>query len=302
MALRYFLPTTLLTATFAVSPDAAAESAAPQPPTTAAPQSPPPPPSSPPPPQAATPSSLSRLIVGGTAPPVQPQLEPPVPYGNPPGQYMAPAVYPPPPLLPPQGAREHDGFYLRLGLGGGALGGSFGSDSSSELHGAFDGSFMHGSLSFELNIGGTPAPGLVIGGGVWLDFAIGQPQSTDIRVNGKPAPALVLDHAEIGLLGPFVDYYFDPKQGFHVEGALGIAWMNLGKGTRGGAVTSDEKAMGGLGFMLGGGYEWWIAEQWSLGALLRFLYVSTESNRDDSEVWMGKGYAFPEILFGATYH
>ena len=239
-----------------------------------------------------------------TSPPGAPAAGPPPPagpgYGNPSGQY--PAAYPPPPLLAPTGAREHDGFYLRLGLGGGRLGGSVGSNSSSELRGAFDGSFGRGSLAFELAIGGTPAPGLVIGGGIWADSALGQPNSTDIRVNGKAASALTFDRASIGLLGPFVDYYFDPKQGFHLEGALGIASMNLGKGSRGSSVVSDTKTMGGLGFMLGGGYEWWIAEQWSLGAILRFLYVSTESNHNDAEVWMGKGYAFPEILFGATYH
>ncbi len=200
------------------------------------------------------------------------------------------------------GAREHDGFYLRLGLGGGRLGGSVGSNSSSELKGAFDGSFGRGSLSFELNIGGTPAPGLVIGGGLWIDSAIGQPESTDLRVNGKSAPSLAFDRANIALLGPFVDYYFDPKLGWHLEGALGIASMAVGRGTRGSDVVTQDKTMGGLGFMLGGGYEWWIADQWSLGALLRFLYVSTESNHSDAEVWVGKGYAFPEIMFGATYH
>jgi hypothetical protein len=199
------------------------------------------------------------------------------------------------------GIREHDGFYLRLGIGGGRLGGSFGSNDSSELGGAFDGSFGRGSLSFELNVGGTPAPGLVIGGGLWADAALGQPRSTDIRVNGRGAAPLVLDHASIALLGPFVDYYFDQKLGWHLEGALGIASMALGRGTRSSTVTGD-KTMGGLGFMIGGGYEWWIADQWSLGGILRFLYVSTESNHDDAEVWSAKGYAFPEIMFGATYH
>jgi len=78
--------------------------------------------------------------------------------------------------------------------------------------------------------------------------------------------------------------------------------MAIGKGSQSQGTVTGEKTMGGLGFMLGGGYEWWIAEQWSMGALLRFVYVSVESSHDDKEVWMAKGFAVPELLFGATYH
>jgi hypothetical protein len=189
-----------------------------------------------------------------------------------------------------------------MAIGGGRLFGSFGSDSSRELGGPFNGSFGRGSLALELMIGGTPAPGLVIGGGLFIDAALGQPHASDLRINGRGADTLVLENAGIGLIGPFVDYYFDPKLGWHAQGSLGIAWMTLGRGTQGGIVATDDKAMGGLGFMIGGGYEWWIADQWSMGALLRLVFVSTESNKDDAERWSGKGLAFPEIMFTATYH
>jgi len=36
--------------------------------------------------------------------------------------------------------------------------------------------------------------------------------------------------------------------------------------------------------------------------LLRFVYVATESNDDEPERWRARGYAVPELLFGATYH
>jgi hypothetical protein len=39
-----------------------------------------------------------------------------------------------------------------------------------------------------------------------------------------------------------------------------------------------------------------------MGGLLRFVFVSVESSHDDREIWAAKGFAFPEILFGATYH
>jgi hypothetical protein len=60
--------------------------------------------------------------------------------------------------------------------------------------------------------------------------------------------------------------------------------------------------MGGLGFMLGGGYEWFIAEQWSLGGVVRMTYGAVETDRSDSERWSYSALAIPEVLFTATYH
>jgi len=136
----------------------------------------------------------------------------------------------------------------------------------------------------------------------YSDLTAGQPETTTLKVNGRDTRSLLFDRASIAILGPFVDYYIDPKLGWHAQGAFGIATMAVGKGSQSQGTVTGEKTMGGLGFMLGGGYEWWIAEQWSMGALLRFVYVSVESSHDDREVWMAKGFAVPEILFGATYH
>jgi len=224
------------------------------------------------------------------------------------GGQTAPTYYAPPPI--PLGAREHNGFYLRLGLGGSRFGTSFASNYNRELRGAVEGSFDQGGVAFEVAIGGTPAPGLVIGGALYVDGAIGQPASTDLKVEGVRGGSLTFDRASLALFGPFVDYYIDPKLGLHLQGSLGLAWMAFGTAGYSPAgppvssrsVTTEAKSSGGLGFMLGGGYEWWIADQWSLGALLRFVYVSTESNDNEPQRWRAKGFAVPEILFGATYH
>lgn len=213
---------------------------------------------------------------------------------------MAPVYYAPPPM--PLGAREHNGFYLRLGLGGSRFGTSFASNFNRELRGSVEGSFDQGGIAVEIAIGGTPAPGLVIGGALYLDGAIGQPSSTDVKIDGVRAGSLTFDRASLALFGPFVDYYIDPKLGFHLQGSLGLAWMAFGRATHAGSPATQDRSTGGLGFMLGGGYEWWIADQWSLGALLRFVYVSTESNDNEPERWRAKGFAVPEIMFGATYH
>lgn len=210
---------------------------------------------------------------------------------------------PPPPPPVDVGAHEHDGFYLRLGGGLGRLDASFASDQSFDLDGSVDGSFAHSAIAFEISVGGTPAPGLVIGGGLYLSSA-GDVTSSDLKVNGAAAADLHHNNATLWLLGPFVDYYIDPKLGWHVQGALGVAGVNVSEGTRGGSDTQITRRhdTGGLGFEVGGGYEWWVGKQWGMGILLRLMYASTETNKDQPERWTYKALAFPELLFSVTYH
>ncbi len=65
---------------------------------------------------------------------------------------------------PPQeadepGAHLHDGFYLRVALGGGWLGMRTDSAPEADVKG--------GGGSLDLLLGGTPIDGLVIGGGIF---------------------------------------------------------------------------------------------------------------------------------------
>jgi hypothetical protein len=206
----------------------------------------------------------------------------------------------PPPLPPPsRGIREHDGFYLRLGVGLGRLGASFNSGQSSDFGGSVDGGIVGASLASEIAIGGTPAPGLVLGGGIWLDQT-GSHQTHDLKVNGASMPNVGFDSLTLGLIGPFADFYVNPRSGFHVQGALGIAWVTVGGGDKG--PHDYDQVLGGLGFMVGGGYEWWIAEQWSLGGVVRMLYGSVQSDRQSGDQWSYKAFAIPEVAFVATYH
>src|SRR5438045_765689 len=59
-------------------------------------------------------------------------------------------------------AHTHDGFYLRLGLGFGGVGGNVTPDAGGPTT-----SMKGGTVSSELAFGGTVAPGLVIGGGIY---------------------------------------------------------------------------------------------------------------------------------------
>lgn len=183
---------------------------------------------------------------------------------------------------------RHDGFYLRIGLGGGYLGSKV-EPSEGTLHAS------GGGAAFEFALGGTVAEGLVIGGGLytagvartrWTGDGIG----SSVRGGGE----------SLALLGPFVDYYPDPKSGFHVQGAIGIAGIAFEK-HRSGLPPQDWSGSGG-GLMFGTGYEFWVGEQWSIGGIARLLLVSATMREKDSDIdFSSKSFA-PSILFVATHH
>jgi len=198
------------------------------------------------------------------------------------------------------GAREHDGFYLRMGIGIGRLSASFDSERSAELQGAVEGTFARGSLPIELAFGGTPAPGLVIGGTVNV-AGTGDVTTNDLTVNGARVTDMKYAQASLWFVGPFVDYYIDAHLGWHVQGALGIAGLNLTEGRRGQTEVRSRTEAGGLGFALGGGWEGWVGKQWSMGVLLRLMYASVETDQDN-ERWGYRALAFPEFLYSVTYH
>jgi hypothetical protein len=106
----------------------------------------------------------------------------------------------------------------------------------------------------------------------------------------------------IGLLGVFLDFYPNPKDGFHVQGALGIGTLTFERGRGLEPVPGETWAGGGGGAMLGVGYEVWVGSQWSLGGVARLLLMSGTLRGEDTDLTFdAKGYA-PSLLFVATYH
>jgi hypothetical protein len=178
--------------------------------------------------------------------------------------------YPPPFTDVDPTVRNHDGFYLRLGLGVGPL-------YSSEAGGV--------GIPSELALGGTPAPGLVLGVG---NYGVVIPKPDDDRDAGQLA---------FNAWGPFVDYYLDPKLGAHVQASVMFVF--------GLSSPKDgvEGAYGpGYGAALGAGYEWWIAEQWSLGVVLRAAYYTVTLEGRNSGTKTDVSGFVPAVLFAATYH
>lgn len=170
---------------------------------------------------------------------------------------------PPPPEPVGRTYHQHEGFYLRLGGGFGYLAANVETD-------VVDLDSSGASLDFEALVGGSPAPGFAIGGGV-----IGSLQlSGDWEVNGASG-------SESGdltsfLVGAFADGFPDPKKGWHVGGLIGLASVSFD--TPGGNDGSDALGFGGAAWV---GYDAWVAPEWSIGGALRLDALRATDSDDD---------------------
>ena len=214
----------------------------------------------------------------------------PVEPAAPPTGYGAP-IYPPAPIAPEaapvdEGARRHDGFFLRIQLGPGY----FFDRRSIEREGldleivSEIGGYATG---FEFLAGGTVGSGIVIGG----TLAFARVANYDRTVGAISAETA--DVIGFSLIGPFIDWYPDEEGGFHVFGTLALA---------GASSRDDDWEAGGLAFGAGAGYDWWIADEWSIGLLGKIVLAGLEDKTSTAERRLVNGIAVPTLMFGATYH
>ena len=136
-------------------------------------------------------------------------------------------------VAPPGAALErkayaHEGFYLRVNVGPGFQYASAGGSDSTDF-----------AVGTDLLNGGSPAPGMVLGGG-----ALGT-----IGFRG--------DAGLHYLVGPFFDAFPNNKDGWHLGALLGVS-----------GTTQNSNVFGGGG-SIWAGYDIWVAPEWSAGFLLR---------------------------------
>jgi hypothetical protein len=180
--------------------------------------------------------------------------------------------------------RTHDGFYFQGALGGGYL---HTSAEQSGIEFSLYGAAVTGSLWF----GGTVAPGLVIGGGTFGAVAPGP--SSKFKVGGVETTGTVDSDVSLNLsmIGPFVDWYVNPKEGLHLQAMVAYAVLSASDEND----TSDDNPTG-VGLVAGVGYDFWVADEWSIGVLGRFAY-SPASYRDISYPTIA-----PALQVTFTYH
>jgi hypothetical protein len=213
---------------------------------------------------------------------------------------VAPA--PPPPFEPApaevedaRGVYIHDGFYLSFGLGLGLASGS-----AEPSDGVLAGETLEVSglgVLTQLAIGGTVAPGLVIGGGLY-GASIPSPEYS-AEVGGVSFD----DEGEasaVSQIGPFVAYYFSPGSGGHLFGAPVFSVVTGGEAKEYSSEIPETSGTG-FGLVLGGGYEFWVGEQWSIGVIGRLQYVSADMEDDEGDETEFSGTVFGALVT-ATLH
>lgn len=181
-----------------------------------------------------------------------------------------------------EGFHVHDGFFLRVQLGGGF---SSLQSTTSGVKTTIGG----GGAAFGLAIGGVIAHNLILYGAFFDDAAA----NPDVQVGGTSVASPIGDTDWQGI-GPGLAYYYAPLN-LYLSGAIAMTrfWMHDQNGNQ----LDSSKA--GLGVELEVGKEWWVSCNWGLGIALRFAGSSMKDQNDPTLTWSaGAG----SVLFSATYN
>jgi hypothetical protein len=156
--------------------------------------------------------------------------------------------------------------------------------SSKEEIGTQSATWKGVSLPSQFLLGGTVGP-VVIGGGFVTDYVFSP--SYDAGGSSGSLTGLSLTLFEIGM---FADIYINPHEGLHFQPFVGFGALSASyKGYTGNSAT-------GLALGLGGGYDWWVGDEWSIGVMGRITYAPLSLS--------GSSYTTiaPALLATFTYH
>jgi hypothetical protein len=197
----------------------------------------------------------------------------------------------------PSGAGGHHGFYLRMGSGP-AFGlirssgtiilaaGDRGSDSTVTYEGW--------GPSYELLLGGTVGPRTVLGAGV-VGQRVWKPKVTmehsPLRVRSDATfDDLGEGSINLGLIGPFFDWFPREGTGLHLGSMLGFALLGLNQGHTGVAAS------------LWGGYDFWVSREWALGIEACFVALQSKHSLAHYSGTLDDLAINAALLFTALYY
>ena len=114
-------------------------------------------------------------------------------------------------------------------------------------------------------------PGLVLGGMLFWQTAL-KPTQTTASIEEESN-----DNLGFALVGFAIDGFPDPAGGFHVGGSLGAATVGIADYEKD-EVSGDPSQGAGLAVWVG--YDFWLAEQWSIGGKLQLIGARTTGNEN----------------------
>jgi hypothetical protein len=207
------------------------------------------------------------------------------------------------PIGPPPdaGAHVHDGFYFRVAQSFGVYDERL--QSQEFVNGGTIEARNRGMATVsDLAIGGTIAPGWVIGGGIYsLDLIASTFRTSEDSVAVVVPEELDPGLRSLSLIAPFVDWYPNVHGGFHAQAALGLATLTPRLFGHPATDNSEYLALG-AGLLIGTGYEWWVADEWSIGVLGQ-LGFRVLTGKDDAGVrWTHIITNSPTLGVTLTYH
>jgi hypothetical protein len=178
---------------------------------------------------------------------------------------------------------------LTLGFGSGSM---TQKSNNTLLTGGQDAKVSGFSGSFSLDVGAAPVDNLIIHARL-SDMVIVEPNLT---VGGMDLGTARNTSLAVLLFGPALTYYFMPIN-IYLTGAIGVSNVQLDDSTDSSGSSHASKA--GLGLNIDAGKEWWVSNNWGLGAALRFWYTHTTDQVSDVKLTYDfLGFA---VLFSATY-
>jgi hypothetical protein len=189
------------------------------------------------------------------------------------------------------GARTHDGFYLRLGIG---LAGTVDTASPTGTDDV-DSATAGAGPAAEIGVGHAVAPRLILGAGAW---GSGITSSLYTRSDGA-RPTRGEGNRDLVVAGVFGDCYLENHDGWHAQLGFGIAQLGDHAWLQGDEAAGPTAIGGGL--MVGLGYEWWVDDQWGIGALARFIGAVT-ARGEAGETWIHTTTSVPALMLTATYN
>jgi hypothetical protein len=185
------------------------------------------------------------------------------------------------------GGETHDGFYLRLQLGGGFT--SMSASASSNTV-----SISGGGAAFGAAVGGAVAPNVILYGALMESLAT----NPEVKLNGTSIGNGSGSAGVVGF-GPGIGVYLEPSNLF--LGAT-LLFSKLVIDDNGGNKVGESDWGATLAAQVG--KEWWVSDNWGLGGAAQLMLGAMKDKEPvvtGGEVPTWKVAAF-SLLFSATYN